>query len=260
MYKKRLKAILGWLLFSARLHKRLLGQRCVIVAFHRVCEEATGSPINCTPEDFRRYCEFLARHFTVISLAELLDRLKTGRSISGTAVITFDDGYKDNAEVAAPILRSLRLPATFFVATNFVGSRTQTPWDVDHGVESKWMSWSDIKALKGQQFDVGAHTASHVDLGAVDAEVAAFEIQDSKERLESELNVEVSHFAYPFGGKNNIRPETLALVKSAGFSCCLSCHGGLAQRGSDPHALPREPVVSWHDSPYQFGFELLQDI
>jgi peptidoglycan/xylan/chitin deacetylase (PgdA/CDA1 family) len=256
--RKKLKALLGRLAFSLGLHKRRIGDRCLIVAFHRVADDANGSPINCTPQEFRRYCEFLRKHFNVITLAELVERLRTGRSVAGTAVITFDDGYKDNSEFAAPILASLGLPATFFVTTSFVGSETQAFWDADAGVMSRWMTWSDIERLKAQRFDIGCHTDSHVDLGTADVARARTEIEACKEQLERRLGAEVRHFAYPFGGKEHIRPETLALVKAAGFTCCLSCYGGLASRDSDPYGLLREPITTWHDSPHHFAFELLR--
>lgn len=256
--RKRLKALLGRMMFSLGLHKRRIGDRCLIVAFHRVADDVDGSPINCNSQEFRRYCEFLSKHFTVIPLAELVERLSKGRSVAGTAVITFDDGYKDNCDVAAPILASFGLPATFFVTTGFIGSETQTFWDADAGVQSRWMSWSDIERLKAQRFDIGCHTESHLDLGKADVARARSELETSKRELERRLGVEVRHFAYPFGGREHIRPETLALVKAAGFTCCLSCHGGLASGDSDPYSLLREPITTWHDSPHHFAFELLR--
>ena len=46
---------------------------------------------------------------------------------AGTVCITFDDGYRDNLTVAAPILEKYRLPATLFLATGFV-ERGETQW------------------------------------------------------------------------------------------------------------------------------------
>jgi peptidoglycan/xylan/chitin deacetylase (PgdA/CDA1 family) len=255
--KKRIKALLGFLVFSSGLHKLILRNRCLVVAFHRVSDDAENSSINCTPNEFRRYCEFLRRHFSVVPLSEVVNRLQAKRSLSGIAAITFDDGYDDNANAAAPILDRLDLPATFFVATNFIGSRTQAFWDVQDEIESKWMSWDDVRALHAGRHDIGCHTENHVDLGSVEIAEAAAEIENSKRVLENALGAEVRHFAYPFGGKQHIRPDTRALVEAAGFDCCLSCHGGFVRDDSDPFDLPREPITTWHESPYQFGFELL---
>jgi peptidoglycan/xylan/chitin deacetylase (PgdA/CDA1 family) len=76
-----------------------------------------------------RFCK---AHFDVIApddLPHVLARAR-GRHV----LFTFDDGYRDNYEVAFPILRSERVPATFFVATGFIDSPRVPWWD-----EIAWM-------------------------------------------------------------------------------------------------------------------------
>jgi peptidoglycan/xylan/chitin deacetylase (PgdA/CDA1 family) len=58
----------------------------------------------------------------ILPLRDALDQLFEGRLKRPAAVITFDDGYADNFEVAFPILKRLNIPATFFVSTAYVGS------------------------------------------------------------------------------------------------------------------------------------------
>lgn len=80
------------------------------------------------PARFRRQMRFLAAARRVISLSELVDVLKAGRTPPrGTVVITFDDGYLDNLEVAAPILAERGLPATIFLPTGYI-SRCESQW------------------------------------------------------------------------------------------------------------------------------------
>jgi peptidoglycan/xylan/chitin deacetylase (PgdA/CDA1 family) len=70
----------------------------------------------------------LKRVTTVVPLAEALADLAAGRPLPPRAVaLTFDDGYRDNLTVAAPMLRLLDLPATCFVVPGLL-SRTTTPW------------------------------------------------------------------------------------------------------------------------------------
>lgn len=78
---------------------------------------------------FEAQMAFLARHRQVISLDDLVDIVE-GRSPPqpGAVVITFDDGYLDNYELAAPILSRHGLPATIFLATG----------SMDHG-ENMWV-------------------------------------------------------------------------------------------------------------------------
>jgi peptidoglycan/xylan/chitin deacetylase (PgdA/CDA1 family) len=76
-------------------------------------------------ETFDRQMTWLGRHFDVMPVCDamdLLDRgaLQSGRTKRPLACVTFDDGYRDNFDHAAPILESHGLRATFFVATDFV--------------------------------------------------------------------------------------------------------------------------------------------
>src|SRR5207302_3909591 len=109
-------------------------------------------------------------------------------------VITFDDGYLDNWSIAAPELTCRGLPACFFVATGFIGSDRSASWDSARGVRSAWMSWDHIRDLQKSGFELGAHTISHVNLGASDPATALSEITGSKTQLESETQSTVRHF------------------------------------------------------------------
>jgi peptidoglycan/xylan/chitin deacetylase (PgdA/CDA1 family) len=254
--KRAVKAGLGFLAYAARLNRRLLGERAVVVAFHRISDSA-GASLNCPPSVFAGLCALFKRHFSVIPLSELVQRLSQNAPIGNMLSITFDDGYKDNFAVAAPILHNLGLPATFFVATNFIGSDTVPFWDQQEGVKSEWMSWDDVRELRAMGFDIGGHTMNHANLGQIPLAEAAREIDGCRKTLADRLAADVTHFAYPFGGIGNITPAVRELVAASGFTCCLSCHGGIISAGDDVFDLRREPINSWVTSPYQYGFELL---
>ena len=116
-----------------------------------------GSPLACSTKDFRAYCAFFARHFHVITLGELLRRMRTGASLSRCLVITFDDGYEDNYLFAAPVLREHGLTACFFITSEFIGSSIRPVWDREYGVPSPWMSWEQVASLREQGFEIGLH-------------------------------------------------------------------------------------------------------
>ncbi len=97
------------------------GARLSTLIFHRV--HATTDPMAPGEPDARRFdevCGWIARWFQVLPLDEAVDRLGSGRLPARAACITFDDGYADNHDVALPILRRHRLPATFFIATGYL--------------------------------------------------------------------------------------------------------------------------------------------
>ena len=60
------------------------------------------------------------RHFNVIPLIQAVERLQSGVLPARALAITFDDGYANNEQIAAPILKKLGLPATFFIATAYL--------------------------------------------------------------------------------------------------------------------------------------------
>lgn len=94
-----------------------------ILIYHRVLSEQDelqpGEPDTLT---FRWHVKTLFNCFNVMPLGEAIQRLRDKTLPSRAACITFDDGYRDNAENALPILREFGLPATFFVTTGFINS------------------------------------------------------------------------------------------------------------------------------------------
>ena len=62
--------------------------------------------------------------YQVVPLQEAVRQMAYGAGRRRLVAITFDDGYLDNATTAAPIMRGLGLPATFFVSTDMIGSTT----------------------------------------------------------------------------------------------------------------------------------------
>ena len=79
---------------------------------------------------FRRQLEHLARHYRVVRLGDIVDAAVAGGPMPSLSVaLTFDDGYRNNVEVVAPMLESFGFPATFFVATGFMDGMNSPWWD-----------------------------------------------------------------------------------------------------------------------------------
>jgi peptidoglycan/xylan/chitin deacetylase (PgdA/CDA1 family) len=255
--KRRIKVLLGLFFYHTGLYKRFFRQKAVVALFHRVDDRLKDNAISCGVSEFREYCRFFSKYFTVVSFAELLRRLQSGEDISRHIVITFDDGYRDNCETAAPILSEGNLPACFFVATGFVGSTTVPWWDEDIGVKKDWMDWNEIRKLRDQGFEIGSHTINHVDLGILQGDEAEREINQSKARLEAELNESCAYFSYPYGRLKQITEANRKLVRKAGYECCVSAYGGAVAPTTHPFFMKRAPISPWYISPYQFGFEAM---
>ncbi len=255
--RRRLKVWLGRLAFATGLHRLFFRRRALIALFHRVDDALPDNPISCTRSEFEQYCDFFRKHFRVVSLGRLLEALDRGEDVSRMLVVTFDDGYADNARAAAVELERRGLPACFFIATEFIESTRVPPWDAERGIPSRWMTWDEVRRLAARGFELGAHTMNHVDLGVVRGPQAALEIEGSRKRLARELGRPPAFFSYPFGRPDQITEENRELVRAAGFACCVSAFGGTVRPGSDPFHIRRTPVSPWHLSPYQFGLEAM---
>jgi peptidoglycan/xylan/chitin deacetylase (PgdA/CDA1 family) len=255
--RRLLKHFLGMAAFRSGAYRRFFRDRALVVLLHRVNDRLKDNPISCPTARFAAYCGFFARYFHVISLGELLQKLAEGGDLSCNVVITFDDGYKDNHEVAARTLRRFGLPACFFVATNFIGSTESAWWDVERGITSQWMSWEDVRSLRKQGFEIGSHTMNHVDLGTISGRPAVDEIVGAKERLAHELNEDPQYFSYPYGGREHLSAENREAVRRAGYTCCLSAYGGSVMPKTDFYNIQRVPLSPWYISPYQLGFEAM---
>jgi peptidoglycan/xylan/chitin deacetylase (PgdA/CDA1 family) len=254
--KEQLKRALGLGLFKTRLDSLLLRDIAVVVAFHRVQRAAAAEGLTVAVRTFERHCRFFRDHFNVVPLGDVVGKLEQGLPLNRELAITFDDGYLDNFEHAAPILERLSLPATFFVVTQWIGTDVVPWWDRLAGVPHPWMTWAQVRLLRARGFDIGAHTRTHVDLGLVDRDEARGEVAGARVDLERELNAPVQLFAFPYGRRENITNASNAIVKGAGFRCCCSCFGGVVTPDTDPFRLPRVPINESCPSPQVFGLQV----
>jgi peptidoglycan/xylan/chitin deacetylase (PgdA/CDA1 family) len=113
----------------ARLQPRSVA---TILMYHSIPAEQEAQwmdPYNClSAKTFENQMKFLAQHRQVISIEQLIQQLEKGEPIRrGTVVITFDDGYRNNFTIAAPILAKYNLPATIYLATGYIDTQ-QNQW------------------------------------------------------------------------------------------------------------------------------------
>ncbi len=108
-----------------RLLRHIRRDRLVAVMYHGVTRNPHGpTPWTQIPEGvFARQVEFLTENYNLLHLSDVVDHLQTGRDLpDGSALITFDDGLRNNLSVAFPILAHYEAPAAIFVATDFIGT------------------------------------------------------------------------------------------------------------------------------------------
>jgi peptidoglycan/xylan/chitin deacetylase (PgdA/CDA1 family) len=106
--------------FSATVFGIVGSNQITVLNFHRVLAEPDkllmGEP---DAHSFKAWLLLWRKWFQFLPLAEAAAGIRTRRPKLNVACVTFDDGYSDNYDVAAPVLFELGIPATFFVATKF---------------------------------------------------------------------------------------------------------------------------------------------
>jgi peptidoglycan/xylan/chitin deacetylase (PgdA/CDA1 family) len=138
----------------------------LVLTYHRIADPAIDRfydpVISATPRSFRAQIEWLKKRFRIVTLDELLAGLASGTLCKEpTAFVTFDDGYRDNFDEALPILRSFKVPATFFIPTEFLEASRLPWWDhVAYVIKQTQVRELSLKTREG---DGASHLAINLD-------------------------------------------------------------------------------------------------
>src|SRR5262249_30199044 len=190
---------------------------------------------------FARQLNWLARRgYNVITLDEYVaTRVRHEFPPAKSVVITIDDAYRDNYEVAWPLLFQRKLTATLFVVTGRVGRAND--WSKnDELVARPLVSWEQLETMvRSGNVTLGAHTRSHPRLTVLDADEARAEIQGSRDDLRDRSGTTPATFAYPYGLLND---ELLSATDAIGFAASCSVRPGLNRPRTPLQALRRAEI------------------
>ena len=107
---------------------RLRPGRGVVLLYHRVDDAADAHDLAVPAALLEEQLAHLARECHVLPLEQLLNDARDGLPENAVA-LTFDDGYLDTLERAAPLLEGLGLPATVFATTRWLEEHGEYWWD-----------------------------------------------------------------------------------------------------------------------------------
>lgn len=119
-------------MFKHLLHRttRHLEHRALVLMYHRVAKLPSDIwGLAVSPDRFEEQLKVLRRTGAVVSLQELVERVRTNTLARRTIAISFDDGYADNLLAAKPLLEHYQLPATFFITSGHIGLENEFWWD-----------------------------------------------------------------------------------------------------------------------------------
>jgi peptidoglycan/xylan/chitin deacetylase (PgdA/CDA1 family) len=243
-------------LWTAAILRDVFGEtasdRFGILMYHRFSEiPNTGSPPtwSVTPPRFREQLQgLLSRGFKAIPLDQAIELAANDKPFPKKAfVVTIDDGYENVYTHAWPILRELKVPATLFLPTEFLGARDPFPFDDwqdkgnEHITPESWrpMTIDQCRELQREgTITLGAHTHSHLDFRGKPSEFAA-DLAKNLYYLRDVFGIEQPTFAFPYGTKSAgfAGGALTEAVRSSGATCALTTE---AVTNS-----PRRDVFDW---------------
>lgn len=147
--------------------------------------------------------------------------------VEDSLLLTFDDGFYSNRQVAETVLNPMGIKAIFFIISQFsllsdhaeghdFICRNIYPGLPLENVPAHWqnMGISDLAYLLETGHTIGAHTSSHARLSTTPQERLVEEIVSSADSLEGQLGCKIKHFAYTFGDLESFSPSALNIARS----------------------------------------------
>ncbi|MDQ2824451.1 MAG: polysaccharide deacetylase family protein [Verrucomicrobiota bacterium] len=226
----------------------------IIFCYHRLVDKVRYPGTEIKTADFEAQMKALKdRGITVIGLQDYLAWRRGEKNLPPRcAVITFDDGWKSQYEVAWPILKKYGYPLTLFIYTEGVRG------GLLGGGEA--ITWEQLADMRDNGVDIQAHTATHQDLREGHA-IMVFaagakrtktkltgppyeqwlqnEVVAPKQLLEQRLAVKVNCFAVPFGNYNEHVKE---MARNAGYEAMFTVYGQALTFNSPLDSLGRYAI------------------
>jgi len=227
------------------------GTHVPILMYHSISDNLFGMShpyyqINTLPALFSQQMRWLRNSgYRTMGLEEAWVGLESGKDLSKTVVLTFDDGYRDFYTDALDVLKQCGFTATIFLTTDRIRKHSACIEGADY------LTWSEVRTLHEEGMHFGSHTVTHADLRSLYPDQLEYELGRSKEIIEQNLGMPVDSFSYPFAfpeeDKNFMR-FLEDFMKNIGFEYGVSTILGRACNKSNRFFLPRLPVNNWDDT------------
>jgi len=226
-----------------------------ILMYHNIAVAPKGVRLRGLYVSPRRFARQMALlhwlGYRGLSMSAALPYLR-GEREGKVAVITLDDGYRDNLECALPVLLHYGYTATCYVVSAAIGNDNH--WDAQQlGTHKPLMDLNELCRWRDAGMEIGAHSRHHPHLPELSESELDDEVAGSRRELEGLLAVPVTQFCYPYGAAGLREREA---ARRAGFAAAVTVQRGRAQPGGDLFGLPRV-MVGGHHAPHVFPLQLL---
>jgi len=222
---------------------------------------------------FERQLQHFLTRFEAATRADL-ENLLAGRgwkSRKPGLIITFDDGLRCNAEVAAPLLEKYGFSGWFFVPPDFMDTppADQIRFADEHRILCNApnsdgriaMTWDQARALT-RKHQIGCHTASHYRMVASTSNLQLNrEIVTAKEILEERLGQPVESFCWVGGEEHVYHSRAAAIIRAAGYSYSFMTNTAVVSPTTSRFQLQRTNIeAAWGSDVVDFQLSGLLDL
>ncbi|MCX6146991.1 MAG: polysaccharide deacetylase family protein [Candidatus Kapabacteria bacterium] len=191
-----------------------------ILMYHKITDSAieTKHQTYITKDNFKKHLDFFkSQKFTLITFVDLENFIsgKTHQSLfpKKPLILTFDDGYKNNFKNLLPLMNEYGFKGVLYLLGD--SSIEYNFWDADTGDhKDELMNSDERKEFVKAGWEIGAHSITHRNFTEISLDEVKEEIQESKYKLEQELNINIISFAYPTGLYNQ---EVIEITKASGI-------------------------------------------
>lgn len=185
-----------------------------VLMYHNIAEKysASADGANITPKRFEEHMQgILDRGYTPIFVADYYNSVERGKPLpENPIIVTFDDGYLSNYEIAFPILKRLSIPATIFIVTSTVGATAESGI-----VGTSHFNWEQAREMQQSGIiDIHSHSHTHRDMTSLSPAQLQEELRLSRYLIERNLGKNCYVFSYPFGKYN---ATTSQRARAAGY-------------------------------------------
>lgn len=232
-----------------------------------------------TAHNFEKHLQFYRQHFSPVSLSDLnrfFESKEWWKDKPGL-IISFDDGHRNNYDVAAPLLEKYGFTGWFFVPVDYINTppKEQKEFASKHNFaplnSQTWqegyedgrvaLSWDELRELDKKHV-IGCHTRSHHRMFAsTSPEQLNNEIIEAKHILEQELQHSIDIFCWCGGEKNTYSSEAARYVRRAGYRYSFMTISAPILPSTDRLQLHRTNVEShMHINNVKFWLTGLMDV
>ena len=205
----------------------------IVLCYHATSEH-WDNRLSVSPRALERHLRLLlSRRFRPVAARDVVSG--RGRLLH----VTFDDAFRSVLD-SMPTIERLGVPATVFACTSLAAGGA--PFRITRRIEEtepreadlQTLDWDGLRELVEHGIEIGSHTVTHPRLTQLDDDRLRFELNESRDRLESELRRACRFLAYPSGDHDE---RVRRAARAAGYEAAFALPG--SPRAFDAYSIPR---------------------